>query len=345
MSRQQTPDPVEPLEPGASAPQHMRAMQFARFGGAEVLAEVEAAVPTLPAGCVLVRVAATSVNPVDILARRGLLRLGTGFALPRGTGMDYAGEVVGMAPDVSSTFVGERVWGFLGVPRGATAAAAEFVIARVGTYSAAPLDRDLVTAAALPLAGSTALVALRDHLKLSSGDRLLVRGGAGGIASTAIQLAHALGAHVTALVSSRDLAFARELGADAALDYRTHGPEQLGEFDAILDVTGTALFGYQKLLSPGGRLVSTAAMGYAYVLPSVIFGSRRIRAFAVKPTTAVLAALSGFVNRGELSPVVDTVWPLADLGAAHRALEVGGTRGKQVVSLSTAFREESPSRR
>lgn len=334
MTRQHIPAPVEPREPGAAAPaQLMRAVQLARFGGAEVLSEVEVAVPTLPSGSVLVRVAATSVNPVDTLARRGLLRFGTGFALPRGTGMDYAGEVVQKAPDVSSTFVGERVWGFLGVPRGATAAAAEFVVARVGTFSPAPLDRDLVSSAALPLAGSTALVALRDHLKLSSGDRLLVRGGAGGIGSAAIQIARAIGAHVTTLVSSRDLAFARELGADAALDYRTHGPEQLGEFDAILDVTGTALLGYQKLLSPGGRLVSTAAMGYAYVLPSVIFGGRRVRAFAVTPSTSVLAALSGFVNRGELAPVVETVWPLADIGSAHRALEAGGTRGKHVVSI------------
>ena len=313
--------------------QVMRAVQLARYGGPERLVEATVAVPTPPTGCVLIRVAATSVNPVDLLARRGLLRIATGFTMPLGTGRDYSGQIVEVAADVAASMVGTAVWGFLGLPRQTTAAAAEFVVARVGTFAAAPTTIDLVDAAALPLVASTALVALRDHLRLAEGQRLLVRGGAGGVGTAAIQLGTAIGASVTALVGARDLDFVRKLGAATALDYRTHTPEQLGRFDAILDTTGSGLLAYQRLLAAHGRIVSTAVGGFAYAGATVLLGNRRIRTFGVIPHEKDLSELAGYVDRGELRPIIDTVRPLSEIGDAHRALEAGGTRGKHVVSL------------
>jgi NADPH:quinone reductase-like Zn-dependent oxidoreductase len=311
----------------------MRAVQVMRFGGPDGLAEAMVPIPQLPADSVMVRVSATSVNPIDLVARRGLLRIMTGFRLPLGTGVDFAGEISEIGEEVTRYAIGDRVWGYLRPSRRSTSAAAEFLVAQENTVSLAPATISLVDAAALPLAASTALVALRDHLQLGAGQRLLVRGAAGGVGSAAVQLGKAMGAHVTALVSARDGDFVRQLGADVALDYRTHSPAQLGVFDAIFDLKGSALLSYRRLLSPAGRIVSAAAGGFIWGAVTRAWGSRRVRSLAVSSRTDDLASISKHVDEGQLRPIIDTVRPLAEMADAHRALEAGGTRGKQVVSI------------
>jgi NADPH:quinone reductase-like Zn-dependent oxidoreductase len=311
----------------------MRAVQVARFGGPDRLAVAAVPIPSLPADSVLVRVSATSVNPIDLVARRGLLSVLTGFGFPLGTGLDFAGEISEIGADVTTSTVGDRVWGYLGPTRQPTAAAAEYMVAQAGGLSLAPTTINLVDAAALPLAASTALIALRDHLELAEGQRLLVRGAAGGVGSAAVQIAKAMGAHVTALVAARDLDFVRQLGADAALDYRTHTPAQLGVFDAIFDLKGSALLAYRRLLSPTGRIVSAAAGGFIYGAVTRAWGPRRVRSLAVSARTDDLARLTEYVDGGLLRPIIDTVRPLAEMADAHRALDSGGTRGKQVVAV------------
>jgi NADPH:quinone reductase-like Zn-dependent oxidoreductase len=312
----------------------MRAAQYDRYGDPPVLHVGDATMPVAGPGEVLVRVAATSVNQIDATARAGAARPATGLRFPKGTGVDFAGEVVATGSGVHGLGQGERVWGFLpGLPRARTAGAAEFVVSQRRHLAIAPVTIDLVDAAALPMVGVTALVALRKQVNVRPGTRLLVRGASGGVGTAAVQLAKAMGAHITALTSGDTLDLVRSLGADAALDYHTHGPSSLGAFDAILDLTGTRLGAYRALLAPRGRMVTTATRGIPYILFSSIFGPRRVRAFVVAPRSELLSELAGFVDGGALHPVVHQVFPLEQIAAAHDAMAHGGVRGKIVVTI------------
>ncbi|WP_060953956.1 NAD(P)-dependent alcohol dehydrogenase [Streptomyces hygroscopicus] len=315
----------------------MRAARYDRYGPPEVLYEGTLPKPVAGPGEVLVRVHATSVNGGELSGRAGKLKLVTGRKFPKGIGVDIAGEIAEVGSSVRHLAVGDRVWGTM--PHLTFGAAAEYVAVRPRQLSYAPEGIDLIQAAALPGVGTTAITALRDKIGLRSGERLLVRGAAGGVGSVAVQLGHALGAHVTALAGAKTLDLVRELGADEAHDYRTTGPAALGPFDAVLDTVGTGLSAYRRLLSPGGRMVSIAfdadrpLSSLGAVLVSGVHGSRRIRFFTGNPLSPLFADLAGYVERGAVRPVIDTVHPLSGIAAAHRALESGGVRGKHVIRV------------
>ena len=312
----------------------MRAAQYSRYGAPSVIHLGTVDVPEAGHGEVLIAVHGTSVNPVDAMLRRGTFIIATGLRFPRGVGADFAGDIVALGEGVVGFEIGERVWGFLGgVGSGSSGAAAEFVVAHADRISRAPSDVSLVDAAALPMVGVTALLALRDHLTVSAGTRLLIRGAAGGVGTSAVQLGKAMGAHVTALAGANSLEFLRELGADAALDYHTHGPDQLGAFDAILDLTGIRMLAYRALLPRHGRMVTTAIDQIGPIAVSIVYGTKRIRAFSARPSARLLADVAGFVARGELHPVIESVLPLAGVAVAHAALEAGGGTGKYVISV------------
>ncbi len=315
----------------------MRASQYNHYGKPGVLHESTVPIPEPGHGEVLIKVHGTGVNVIELHVRRGELRIATGFRFPKGMGMDFAGEIESLGAGAAGLAIGDRVWGFIpGLPTGPTAAGAEYLLAHPSKLSLAPTSIDLVDAAALPMAAATALIALRDHAHLKAGGRVLIRGASGGVGSAAVQLAKAMGAEVTALAGAANLEFVRSLGADAALDYHTHGPDQLGRFEAILDLTGSRLGAYRRLLAPHGRMVTTAVKGLPYILWSTIYGSRRVRSFTATPKTRTFADVAGYVDRGELKPVIDAVHSLAEMGAAHAALEAGGGRGKQLVRVLDA---------
>ncbi|PSL55964.1 NADPH:quinone reductase-like Zn-dependent oxidoreductase [Saccharothrix carnea] len=307
----------------------MRAALFDRYGPPEVLYEGTVPDPEVRPGHVLVRVHAASVNGGELMGRSGRLKLLLGREFPKRVGIDFAGEVVsgpGFAP-------GAHVWG--GLPRGRFGSAAEYVVVRPRQLAPSPAGLDLVQAAALPGVGTTAITALRDKARLRRGERLLVRGASGGVGSVAVQLGKAYGAHVTALAGKATLDFVRELGADEAIDYRTD-PADLGRFDVVLDTRGSTPGAYRRLLGPGGRMVGIAfrsAADVGYLLGSAVFGPRRVRFFSGNPKTELFADLTALVESGAVRPVVDAVHPLADVAAAHRALEAGGVRGKHVLRI------------
>jgi NADPH:quinone reductase-like Zn-dependent oxidoreductase len=185
------------------------------------------------------------------------------------------------------------------------------------------------------VAGTTALIALRDTVRLRSGERLLVRGAAGGVGTAAVQLAHALGGHVTALARDRHARTLAELGADEVLDYTTTSPDQIGPFDVILDTVGTQLHCYRRRLTQRGRMVTIglSAAAIAAIAASSVYGDRRIRTFSANPDTMVLRDLAHHVTSGALRPVVHRVYPLADIASAHQAFERGAVVGKHVIAL------------
>ena len=313
----------------------MRAALYDSYGPPEVLYEGKVPVPVPQQGEVLVRVHAVSVNGGELYGRAGRITLVTGRRFPLRTGMDFTGEIARVDTAVTGLREGDRVWGLLGRRFGS---AAEYVAVRPRQLSYAPGNLTLIEAASLP-AGTTAITALKAKAHLKPGERLLVRGASGGIGSVAVQLGKALGAHVTGLAGSKNLDFVRELGADEALSYTTTGPADLGRFDVILDTVGTEHRAFRRLLAPGGRMVSISfdidhlATSLSYLLASTVHGSRRVRFFSGNPKHDLFAELTRYVESGAIRPVVDTVHPLADIAAAHRALEAGGVRGKHVIQV------------
>ncbi|WP_215544387.1 NAD(P)-dependent alcohol dehydrogenase [Amycolatopsis sp. CA-230715] len=314
----------------------MRAALFDSYGPPDVLYEGKVPVPTPKQDEVLVKVHAVSINGGEISARAGRVRLLTGRKFPQRVGLDFAGEITEVGPAVKGPAKGDRVWGTL--PRGRFGSAAEYVTVRPAQISLAPQGISLVDAVSLPV-GTTAITALRTQARLQPGERLLVRGGSGGVGSVAVQLGKAVGAHVTALASPRNLDFVRELGADEALSYTTASPSTLGTFDVILDTAGTEHAAYRRLLAPGGRMVAIAfdtknpLPSIAYILASTVHGPRRVRFFSGNPKHDLFAELTRYVDSGAIRPVVDTVHPLSDIAEAHRAMEAGGVRGKHIVQI------------
>lgn len=314
----------------------MKAVQITGFGAPDVLRVTDVDRPVPGAGEVLVAVEATSVNGHDALLRSGAMRIVSGRRFPIGTGLDFAGVVAAVGPDVRTRAVGERVWGTVH-PRGkhAVAGAAEFVVVAADRVGPTPEGLTSVEAASLVVAGATALIALRDSVKLVKGERVLVRGAAGGVGTALVSLATALGGHVTALARSRHADVLKGLGAEDVLDYGTTTPDGIGPFDVVVDTVGADLNAYRRRLTRGGRMTTIGLSGpaIAAIAASTVHGSKRIRTFSANPDTALLDDVADLVATGALRPVVNGVFPLADIASAHRAFERGGVVGKQVVTV------------
>ncbi|MET8138029.1 NAD(P)-dependent alcohol dehydrogenase [Streptomyces sp. NPDC005251] len=314
----------------------MRAALFDRYGPPEVLYVGSMPIPSIQPDEVLVRVHAVSINGGELPGRAGKLRLVTGRTFPKVTGIDFAGEVTETGSSVAGVRAGDRVWGLLGHKSGSMA---EYVAVRPRQIAPAPENLTLLQAISLLAGGTTAVTALRDKAALKPGERLLVRGAAGGVGSVAVQIGKLLGAHVTALAGAKNLDFVHGLGADEAFDYRTTHPTQMGRFDVVVDTAGTQQHIYRRLLAPGGRMVAVTVdiskpfTSLARILASNVHGTGRIRAFSGNPDTTLLTELTRHAENGDIVHVLDTVYPLEKIADAHRALEAGGVRGKHVIQL------------
>ncbi|MEV7868446.1 NADP-dependent oxidoreductase [Streptomyces sp. NPDC088124] len=318
----------------------MKAVQITGFGTADVLRVNDVECPAPGAGEVLVSVEATSVNGHDVSVRSGELKMVTGRRFPIGVGLDFAGTVAATGTGVEGYRVGDRVWGMVHPrQRHSLAGAAEYAVVPASRISHAPADLSSVEAASLVVAGATALIALRDSVHLTGGERVLVRGAAGGVGTAAVQLAHAMGGHVTALARDRHAELLTDLGADEVLDYRTTTAEQIGPFDVIVDTVGKELHCYRGRLAKDGRMVTVglSPSALAAIVASSVHCTRRIRTFSANPETPVLRDVAGHVTSGALRPVIDSVYPLADIAAAHQAFERGGVAGKHVVTVPRSF--------
>ncbi|MGO1409901.1 MULTISPECIES: NAD(P)-dependent alcohol dehydrogenase [unclassified Microbacterium] len=313
----------------------MWAVQYAEYGGPDVLRVGTVPRPRPSREQVLVEVAAFSINGADLLARRGRLRVLSGFGFPKGTGVDFAGTIRERGADVTSLRVGDRVWGYLGVkPPGAHAAAAQYVVASTDVLAVAPDSTSLSEAAALPLVGLTALKALRDALRVAAGDRVLVVGGSGGVGSTAIQIAVALGARVDAVAGSRG-DVAESAGAEHVYDYRSTAPEQISaRYHVILDTSGSRVGAYRGLLTRAGRIASVSPASFYAVMASAVTPGPRIRVVSAGPNGEDLRWLARAVDDGSIRPIVAGSYPRNQVEDAHRDSESGPSAGKRVVTAS-----------
>jgi NADPH:quinone reductase-like Zn-dependent oxidoreductase len=332
----------------AAARGTMTAIVQTRYGPAPegLLGVQDVERPGAGEGEVLVRVRAASVDRGTWHLMSGLPypgRLAFGLRRPRfvNPGRTFAGVVEAVGPGVTGVRPGEEVYGFAS----ANGAFAEYVAARAGKLAPKPANLSFEQAATVPVSGSTALQAVRDHARVRAGERVLVLGASGGVGSFAVQIAKALGAEVTGVASAAKLDAVRALGADAVLDYRADDVAAVPHrYDVVIDIAGRRpLAQLRRALAPHGRLVIVGGETGGRLLGGL---GRQFRAallspfvrqslgfFVARENAADLRALTGLVESGAVTPLVDRVFPLAGTAAAVRHLLDGRTTGKVVVAV------------
>ncbi len=316
----------------------VRAIVQRRYGGPDTLALADVPRPAFDDDQVLIRVRAAAVNPTDVVAMRGLLRPQTGWRRPNTPvqGLDVAGVVEAVGVDVADLAPGDAVFGTC---RGAFA---EYAVASPEKLAPKPARATFEQAAAIAVAGTMALEALRDHAQLRAGQRVAITGATGGVGSFAVQIAKAYGADVTAVCRTQNVELAQQLGADHVFDY-THEDYLRGvRYDAILDNGGgRSLRELRRALAPGGVVVLNCGQDLSLIVAGfaarLILRHRDVKQFVRKVTRADLLELAALVEDGSITPVVDRTYPLADTPAAISYLMARHPRGKVVVTPEGPF--------
>jgi NADPH:quinone reductase-like Zn-dependent oxidoreductase len=298
----------------------------------------EAPVPAVGPGDVLLRVQASGVSPGELDWPGAWLRHdGTPRTPPIVPGHEVAGIVEKLGPDTSGVAVGDEVYGYIDVRR--DGADAEYVAVRAEELAPKPATLSHAQSAAIPLSALTAWQGLFDHGDLTPGQRVLIHGGAGGVGTFAVQLAHWRGARVIATCSARDTDFVHGLGAEEVIDYREQRFEDVvGDLDLVLDTVGGETWERSwGVIRPGGRLVSIAVPRPP---DRAITDGRRAIWFVVKPDLDQLIEIGALVDAGHLRPVVSVALSLAEGIAAYGPNARNGGPGKAVLLVGSGAESE-----
>ncbi len=326
----------------------MQAIVQHRYGGPEVLEAREVPRPVPGPGEVLVRVAATTLQPLDWHFMRGEpfpIRALSGLRRPTKRtvlGSDLAGTVESLGDGVTDLAPGDEVFGVS--PGGG--GLAEFVAVRREHLRRKPERLSMVEAGAVGVAAITALQAVRDHGRAVAGERVLVVGASGGVGTYAIQIAKAAGGHVTAVCSGRNAELVRSIGADEVVDYTRQHWAQLGQtWDLIVQIAGTdPLRDVLACLTAGGRFVLVGSNDDGKLLgPGVRalrtllrkpFSKAELTTFTAVETASDLEALAEMIDAGDVTPVIDRTFALVHAAEAMAYVESFRARGKVVVTPS-----------
>ena len=319
----------------------MRALVRHRFGGPGVVRIEEVERPALADDRVLVRVRASSLNKADWHELRGWPRFlrpltRNGVVRPKSAllGCDFAGVVEAVGKDVTDLAPGDEVFG------GRSGAFAEYVSAV--NLVRKPPNVTFEEAATMGIAGLTALQGIRDRGRLQAGERVLVNGASGGVGTVAVQIAKALGAHVTAVCSTRNVEQARALGADRVLDYtREDFTGEQERYDLIVDVAGGHSWSaMRRVLRPEGRLVIVGAHGSRRQLRHIAaiwltsrFSKQTAAFFIASFNKEDLQTLADMLESGWLKPAIDRTYQLDEAQDALRTFGEGHVRGKLVLTI------------
>lgn len=303
----------------------MKAIRYHDFGGPEVLALDEVQRPQPEAGQVLVHVMAAGVNPADWKMRAGFYKAFMAIPLPSTPGMEGAGVIEALGPDVTSFQVGQEVYGIL------IGSYAEYALAAITDIQPKPAQLSFDEAATVPVGALTAWGAV-EAANLQPGQRVLVHGAAGGVGLYVVQLALAKGAHVIGTASTNNLDFVRSLGAELVLDYSVAPFETLvHDLDAVIDTVGGDLAERSfKVLRPDGVYVTVAGR----LAPDAGQAEGVRAASAGRAKAENLAQLSELIESGKLKPTVGTVFPLAQASRAHALSETGHGRGRIILAAN-----------
>lgn len=290
--------------------------------------------PAIGDGGVLVRVRASSVNPVDCYVRRGGLRRYAGVPFPIVPGVDVSGVVEKTGPNVREFRAGDEVFAF--IPR-VGGACAELAACDAGWLGKKPAGLSHAEAGVLPCVGLTALQALRDKARLQAGQSVLIVGASGGVGTMAVQIARTMGVEVVAVCSTANVDLVRSLGATRVIDYLKQDVLlEAQRFDAVFDCVGSRRFwSYCKLLKGGGRHVGISCARKEMIdsMLSQVMPGRKSFQFHVRAERKDLEQLTQWVEQGKVKLIVSHVYPLAEIAEAHRQCETRRTVGKIAVTV------------
>lgn len=322
----------------------MKAIVYCDYGPPDTLRLETIAKPACTDDQILIRVRAASVNPLEWHYMRGTpyvgRLMGMGLRKPKVTrlGVDVAGHVEAVGRNVTQFKPGDEVFG------SARGALAEYACSSEGGLVMKPANVTFEQAASVPVAAVTALQGLRDKGKLQPGQRVLINGASGGVGTFAVQIAKAMGADVTGVCSTRNVAMVRSLGADHVIDYTKEDFTKAGQrYDLILDNVGNhSLLTCRRVLEPKGRYVMVGGPPGRWIAPldralaaKVLswFVSQEIGMMMANLNKKDLNVLRDFMEAGKVKPVVDRTYPLSQVPEAIRYLETGHARGKVVITV------------
>jgi NADPH:quinone reductase-like Zn-dependent oxidoreductase len=326
----------------------MKGIAYHCYGSPDVLKLEDIEKPVAGDDQVLVKVRAAAVNPLDFHYMHGtpyIMRLDSGIGTPKNTrlGVDFAGTIEAVGKNVKKFKPGDEVLG------GRTGAFGEYVTVREDrALVLKPANVSFEQAASVPVAAITALQALRDKGHIQAGQKVLINGASGGVGTFAVQIAKSFGAEVTGVCSTKNLDMVRKIGADHVIDYTKEDFTQGGEhYDLIVDTVGThSLLDYKRVLTPQGNLVTVGGpvdnwligllgtVVYAKMLSP--FVSQKFGMMLAELNPEDLTILSGLMQEGKVTPVIDRTYKLSELPEALRYLEQGHARGKVVISVVDA---------
>ncbi len=340
---------TQPALPATDQKSTMKAVVYQRYGSPDVLELKEVDKPVVQDDEVLVRVKAASVNPADWHYMTGLpyiARMSMGLRRPKDpkTGVDMAGVVEAIGKNVTEFQQGDEVF------CGRSGAFAEYACVPEDKLVRKPANITLEQAAAIPIAAITALQALRDWGQIRPGQKVLINGASGGVGTFAVQIAKSFGVEVTGVCSTRNLDLVRSLGADHVVDYTKEDFTKNGQrYDLILDNAGNrSLSDYRRALVPKGILVIVGATKGSYskegrwIGPLALpikslflrpFVSQKMVFRIAKLNKPDLLVLKELIERGKVTPVIDSRYPLSKVPDAVRYFEEGHARGKIVITV------------
>lgn len=313
----------------------MRALTYHRFGGLEMMGIEEQPMPIIGPKDVLVAVEATAPNVIDGRVRSGMMGPLVNKRFPKIMGADLAGSVAAVGAEVTTLAVGDRVFGATDPFKGG--AMAEYAAVPAAALARVPEGMAIETAAALPIAASAALYAMRELGKVAPGDDVLIYGSSGGVGLFAVQIARALGARVTAVSGPSGLKPSAEAGAGSVIDYRA-GPVRFDRrFAVIADFSGRFPFAKaRKVLARDGRFIESSPTIPTFIGSMIGNLFRRQKHLMLQTTakSADLAYLAGLVREGKLSVTIAERFTFDQAIEAYRVQEKGGTTGKIVVTMA-----------
>lgn len=337
---------IEKLTAVATQTAVMKAVVHTRYGEPDVLTLGEVEKPVPGEDDVLVRVMAAGASIGDhhiVTGKPYLVRVSPfgGFPRPKHPvpGAAMAGRVEAVGAKVTDFRVGDEVFG-----QALNGAFAEYLAVPAKLVALKPKNLSFEQAAAVPW-GTTALQGLRDAGGVKSGDRVLIYGASGAVGTWAVQLARSMGAHVTAVCSTRNVELVRSLGADELIDYtKTDFVQGGARFDVLMDMVGNRDFSDCKaVLLPGGRYVPCSGGGGDWLGPiarilggilTFLFGGKAYKMFMQNLDAADLVVMRELVEQGTVKPVVERTWALAETGAALHHVGTGHSRGVNVIRVA-----------
>ncbi len=317
----------------------MKAIIYEKYGPPETLRMAEVEKPSPEPDEVLVKVLGVSVNPADwhsMRATPAFSRATLGWFRPKHKilGVDIAGQVEAIGSGVTRLKPGDEVYG--NTLKHGYGGFAEYVSVPADIMSLKPPNLSFEEAAAVPMAGVTALQGLRHHGEIQPEQKVLINGASGGVGSFAIQIAKSYGAEVAGVTSTRNIDLVRSLGADHVVDYTTTDFTRSGQrYDLILDTIGNrSVSDLRRALAEGGKAAVTGFTSVPKLLGISLRGGKDIAQVEARVTGKDLELLSELIEAGKVRPEIDRSYPFAEIPAAIAYLEEGHARGKVVAKVA-----------